>query len=291
MANITEQAKSSKHKKTLETKFNQLSPIRLCVLKYLQHFFQINLKISLELLTIFIQKMHHTSNDDLTLSEDILNSLFSTSNHDIIIYNVKNNLISNFNIIKQRSSYFIIFIENIYDVKYLENVYKLLENSNSFIPILIVFTNQMNRLFVSGGQINDIFQHLISLDFYNINAILLTNIDSIEIITWYPKHENCGKIMFKSVKTISYCQSSDGISINENFNNSIYLPESNFKQCEIIVAARLLEPYAFQDDKNAISGIDIDVINYVAESLNIKTIFVPIIYEINDKYLNGLILR
>lgn len=167
---ISHNNKSALIEHPLEIKLNQFSKINLYILKYLQIFFHQTLKLSSKskLLIIFMQ--HNTSNH-LTLENDIVNHLFYTSNHDIIHINNKNNLNTNF-ITKQRAADFLIFIENIYDIKFLKNIHNTLKHSNHFIPISIIFTKTTSE-FIMEDKINIIFQRLLQLKFYNINANIM----------------------------------------------------------------------------------------------------------------------
>lgn len=214
------------------------------------------------------------------IQQDILNNLFDTHNYDIIVFNTNLNFLSNSIVVKPKPNNYIIFIENINELTEIEKILIQQENINPLTPIIIIFTKKYLTNPIINIEVNFVFQRLLSLHFYNAYGIVIKSNSSIEVFTWYPyDNKNCGKIV-KNIQKISTCHDSEDILsfVNKNLTQLLVkIPKRNLNnKCPLKIAIRVWEPYVvMQNDENYFTGIDIDLIKFIAESLNVIPVYYP----------------
>lgn len=247
-----------------------------CILKYCETFFHIN-----TLATISIIKQ--STSNQLPLQTEILNGLFSTYNHDVIIFDDR---FSSSAVTTRKTGNYFIFIENISDMINIEKILNLQDNLDPLAPVLLTITKSTSKPNLN-IMVNVILHRLLSYNFHNVNVILLTSDETIEILTWYPyEHEKCAKIV-ANVKITSTCDGTNGLSrvSTEHFK----IPAHNLHFCPVNVGVRIWEPYVQRTNENTLNGIDIDLMEFVATSFKLAPKYY--VMQNGNEKLNRLIER
>lgn len=164
----------------------------------------------------------------------------------------------------------------------LETVKNIVHNvkhiSNSNAQMLILFTNNNNVDDNNSRKIDIqiIFNKLLTHNFYNVHIIQWVK-KSIYISTY--EHFNCvKKNLINQIKTFKILNFIEIENLFEKrLNYQIDNNNMKMKKCPMKILIRILEPYVF-NRKSHIDGIDIELLEFVLEGLNMF----PIYYYMNN---------
>lgn len=248
-----------------------------CTIKYCNTIFNAN-QIQPSSLMVIVRQQHLSP-----IQTIIMESLSSIS---VIIFN-KPSIGMN---VKPSASNYLIFIDTINEVAAIETIISSMPRSNSLAPIVVIFS-KFSATENGKFQVKTVFERLRLQNYFNLYAILIKP-NTIEIVSWYPyENGDCARFVSR-VKTIEFCNKTmfeqENVLTTKMFDNKKNVNNQDTNKCSLKVLARIWEPYVCVG--TVLYGIDIDLLEFILESVNM----VPIYYKMNKtierktNYVEGL---
>lgn len=145
-----------------------------------------------------------------------------------------------------------------------------MKNHQLTLKFLFIITGSMEI-----ESLNEIFDTLWTMSLLNSNVLIQDAPNNWSIYTSLPYQNGCLTSFHFKIETFTPSNSTKNmtISIADLYPNKL----SNFNKCPLNIAASIVDPFVTlqrnSNGKPKFRGIDIDVVNQIAENLNFLAIY------------------